>query len=66
MIFEQTKIYENFGYKLGYIFSYFLFTTVLYFILILVRKTQLSYPYVMGIALLIALIGTAIKKLLKQ
>jgi len=67
MIFEENKTIEKLGEKLGYIFSYFLFTTILFFILTLLEKIPESwyYPHVMGITILIALIGIGIKKLLR-
>ena len=67
MIFEQNKAIEKLGEILGYIFSYFLFTTILFFILMLFKKIpeSLSYFHVMGITILIALTGAIIKKFLK-
>ena len=67
MIFEENKTIEKIGEKLGYVFSYFLFTTILFFILILLKKVpeSWSYLYVMGITILIALVGIAIKRILK-
>ncbi|MBU90158.1 hypothetical protein CMO94_01345 [Candidatus Woesearchaeota archaeon] len=67
MIFEENKTIEKIGEKSGYIFSYFLFTTILFFILILLKKIPESWSYihVMGITILIALIGVAIKRFLK-
>jgi len=67
MIFEQNKSLEKLGEKLGYIFSYFLFTTILFFILMLLKKIPQSWSYfhVMGITILIALIGIIIKRFLK-
>jgi len=67
MIFEQNKSIEKLGEKLGYVFSYFLFTTVLFFILMLVKKIPESWSYIhiMGIVILIALTGTIIKRFLK-
>ena len=67
MIFEENKAIEKVGEKLGYVFSYFLFTTILFFILSLLKKIPETWPYfhVMGITILIALIGIGIKRLLK-
>jgi|TARA_Y100000310_G_scaffold312853_1_gene360594 hypothetical protein len=67
MIFEENKTIEKIGEKSGYVFSYFLFTTILFFILILLKKIPESWSYihVMGITILIALIGVAIKRFLK-
>lgn len=67
MIFEQNKSIEKFGQRTGYIFSYFLFTTILFFILTLLDKIPESWSYfrVMGITILIVFIGFLIKRLLK-
>jgi hypothetical protein len=67
MIFEQNKTIEKFGKKIGYIFSYFLFTTILFFILTILKKIPetWSYIHVMGITVLIALTGALIKRFLK-
>ncbi len=67
MIFEQDKSIEKFGEKAGYVFSYFLFTTILFFILTLLDKIpeSWSYFYVMGITILIAFIGFVIGRLLR-
>jgi len=67
MIFEQNRSIERLGERLGYLFSYFLFTTILFFILVLLKKIpeSWSYLYVMGITILIVLTGIVIKRLLK-
>ncbi|MCH8003551.1 MAG: hypothetical protein IH934_02875 [Nanoarchaeota archaeon] len=67
MIFEENKTIEKIGEKLGYIFSYFLFTTILFFILVMLKKIpeSWSYTHVMGIVILIALVGVIIKRFLK-
>ena len=67
MIFEKNKAIEKFGQKAGYIFSYFLFTTILFFILVLLGKIPESWSYihVMGITILVVFIGFVIKRLLK-
>ena len=67
MIFEENKIIEKLGEKLGYIFSYFLFTTILFFILTLLKKIPESWSYIhiMVITVVIALGGTMIKRLFK-
>lgn len=67
MIFEQNKLIERLGEKFGYIFSYFLFTTILFFILTLLKKIPESWSFfhIMVITISIALIGTVIKKILK-
>ena len=67
MIFEENKAIENIGEKLGFIFSYFLFTTILFFILSMLKKIPESWSYihVMGIVILIVLIGIVTKRFLK-
>ena len=67
MIFEENRTIEKLGEKLGYIFSYFLFTTILFLILIFLKKIPESWSYfhVMGITILIAVIGIAIRRFLK-
>jgi len=67
MIFEQNNSIERFGEKIGYIFSYFLFTTVLLFILKLLNKIPNSWSYfhIMITAFLITLLGVVIKRFLE-
>lgn len=67
MIFEQEKTLEKYGEKAGYVFAYFLFTTVLFFVLTFFEKIPESWSYliIMGITFVIVLMGIAIKSLLK-
>lgn len=67
MIFEENKNIEKVGGVVGYLFSYFLFTTILFFILVLLRKIPESWSYfhVMAITILIAFLGIIIKRLLR-
>jgi len=67
MIFEQDKSIEKFGEKAGYVFSYFLFTTILFFILTLLGKIPESWSYfhIMGITILIAFIGFVMERILR-
>lgn len=67
MIFEENKNIEKVGFVFGYVFSYFLFTTILFFILMLLRKIPetWSYFHVMAITILIAFIGVITKRLLR-
>jgi len=67
MIFEENKNIEKVGEVVGYIFSYFLFTTVLFFILVITKKIPESWSYfhVMIITVSIAIIGVIIKRLLR-
>lgn len=55
------------GVAMGYTLSYFLFTTILFIMLILLKKIPASWTYfhVMGITGAIALAGIAVKRLLK-
>lgn len=63
----ENKSIEKIGEKIGFIFAYFLFITILFFLLKLINKlpTNWTYYHVMGIVLLIVLIGMGIKRLLK-
>ncbi|USN45016.1 MAG: hypothetical protein H6502_03050 [Candidatus Woesearchaeota archaeon] len=57
------------GIKVGYVLSYFVFTTILFGILMLlndhVRSWRLPYLGVMGITIVLALIGAGLKRLLE-
>jgi len=59
MIFEQINEWERVGERAGYVFSYFVFTTILFFILTFLNKIPISWSYVhvMGITILIAVLG---------
>lgn len=63
---QKNKV-EVLGKRVGYIFGYFLFTTILFFMLRLLNKIpyKWNYLHIMGITLTITLIGIGIKKLLK-
>lgn len=67
MIFEKSKTPEKVGKVIGYVFGYFLFTTILYFILVLLHKLPASwnYFYIMGITILIVIVGTLVKRFVK-
>ena len=67
MISDENKTIEKLGEKLGYIFSYFIFTTILFFILSISNKISgpLSYIYVMVIVVLISAAGILIKRFLR-
>lgn len=58
---------EKIGERAGYLASYLLFTTILFFVLKLSNKMPESWDYtnVMLITFIIALIGVIIKRLLK-
>lgn len=67
MIFEENRTTEKLGEILGYIFSFFLFSTILFFILFVLKKIPESWPYihVVGIVILIVLVSLIVKKFLK-
>ncbi|MAG47622.1 hypothetical protein CL617_03375 [archaeon] len=64
MVFKQENRIQEFGENIGYLFSYFLFTTVLFFILSLTNR-GISYFYVMVIVLVITLFGVYLKRILR-
>jgi len=67
MFFEQNNSIERFGEKIGYVFAYLLFTSILFFILTLLDNAPnpRSYFYIMIITFLIALVGALIKRFLE-
>lgn len=67
MIFEQNKSITKLGERVGYIFAYFVFTTILFFILGILNKIPVTWSYfhIMAVAFIIALTGIVIKWLLK-
>lgn len=67
MIFEQDSPIERFGQKAGYIFSYLIFTTTLYFLLRFLNKLPdiWTYFHIIGLTFCIVLAGEIIKRLLK-
>jgi hypothetical protein len=67
MIFEENKTVSRMGEVLGFTAAYFVFTTILFFILSTLHKLppSWSYVHVMGIILIITVIGGVFKKLLK-
>ncbi len=67
MIFEENKTVEKVGEKLGYMFSYLIFTTILFFILALLNKIPESWSYIhiIIIAMLFVLVSMIIKRFLK-
>ncbi len=64
---QQNNHIENLGEKAGYIFGYFLLTTVLFLMLYLTRKLPKTWPYfnVMILTLTITLVAFGIRRLLK-
>ncbi len=67
MNFERNKKLESFGTALGFLFSYSIFTTMLFLIMSLMNKlpAQNSVFYVGKITLIIVLIGLLAGRLLK-
>ena len=67
MIFEKDRSAEKLGEKIGYAFGYFLFSTVLFYMLTFSAKMPAgwSYFHILGIAVLIVLLGSAIKGFLR-
>lgn len=58
---------EKIGKKIGYLFGYFLFTTILYFILTILDKMPENWGYfhIMGITGIISIIGIMINRWLR-
>ncbi|MBS3126404.1 hypothetical protein J4453_03130 [Candidatus Woesearchaeota archaeon] len=67
MNFEPNKSAEKTGEIAGYTVSYFLFTTILFYILFFLKKMPetWSYFHIMEITAIIAVIGLLVKRLLK-
>jgi hypothetical protein len=67
MICEQNKSMEMVGQKIGYLFSYILFTTIVFFIFSFLDKlpANWSFYHIMGITLLISIAGIIVKVILK-
>ena len=67
MQFKQNNALERFGEISGYLFSYFLFTTALFFIFHIMNKlpNNNSYLYMMALTFIIVISGLIIKRVLK-
>jgi hypothetical protein len=67
MIFEKSKTIEKIGLKIGFVFSYFMFTTILFFVMVFLDKLPATwnYGYIMIITLAITLLGAYVKKVLQ-
>lgn len=65
--FGEKKLFSKVGEKIGYIFSLFLSTTILFFILTFLDKlpSLWSYFHVLAIIFLISLFGIILKHFLK-
>lgn len=64
---KENKLVDGVGEKIGYIFSLFLSTTILFFILTFLDKlpSLWSYFHVLAIIFLISLFGIILKHFLK-
>lgn len=64
---KKQKKTEKIGEIAGFVIMYFIFTTILYFLLYLIHKLPADWTYfhVIIITLFIVLVGALIKKLLK-
>lgn len=67
MNFDESKRLEKFGEKTGYLFSYLMFTTLMFFILTILGSMPDGWTYfhIMGITLSVTILGTALKRALK-
>lgn len=65
-MFEQYGFAEKLGERIGFVFSYLLFTTIVYLIFIFTRGIgSWGFIHIAGITLIIAFIGAGIKRLLR-
>ena len=66
MVFEQNRKMEKLGEIFGFFSAYFLFTTVLFMILILLDKLPEMWSYfdIMGITFFITILGIIIARLM--
>lgn len=67
LIFDQDRRFEIVGKKIGYVIGYFIFTTILFYVLHFMNKLPRSWSYVhvMGITISIAMFAVIVKRLLK-
>ena len=67
MFSEKNKTMEKIGKKIGYILGYFIFTTVLFYVLTYFNKLPSNWTYfnIMSITLITALIGIFLRRILK-
>jgi len=65
MDFNQNKVVTKFGECIGYICSYFLFTTILFFIIDLTGHIgSWTYFHIMALTIFIVFVGFLLKKVL--
>lgn len=67
MFFKQDESIEELGESVGYVLGYFLFTTVLFFVLSFLNKLPRSWSFfhMMAVTVLISFIGVVAKRFLK-
>jgi hypothetical protein len=67
MIFEQDNMAEKIGKFFGFLFSYAVFTTILYLVLLHSKRLPDSWNYacIMMITIAVAIAGAAAKRFLK-
>lgn len=64
---KENDIYQKIGKLIGLVVGYFLFTTILYFVLVFSNNLSpnSSYYLIMVFVVLISLVGFGLKKILK-
>ena len=62
--FEQNKTIENLGRRTGYLFSYVVFTTMLFLVIFLLDRlpSGWSLPHIAGITAAVAVLGALLKR----
>jgi len=67
MDFKHKTSNENLGFKIGFLLSYFIFTTILFYLLTFLSKVPSDWNYlnIMSITAGISILGIVIKRLLK-
>ena len=66
MTFERSTLVERVGKRAGFLFAYFLFTTMLFLIMTVLGKLPASWSYfhVMGVTFLVVLAGFVARRFL--
>ena len=67
MLFNENELMDKAGIMAGFVFGYFLFTTILFFLLTFLNKIpeDWTYLHIASLTLLITLIGAFLKYLLR-
>ena len=65
MKFEENSFIKKFGEKIGYLFGYFLFTTILFFVLSFSSNNEINYFSVVLITIVITGLGMILKRALR-